>query len=511
MEEPLPSGGSCLLGSINLSEFVTDDQLFDYEDFKHCVRITIKTLNDVLDEGLPLHPLREQRDSVRNWRQIGAGIFGLGDMLIKMGITYGSAQSIALCNRIASTMIDEAIRSSALLAKYNGAYPKYKNEIKKSEFFLANTSEETRELVRKYGLRNSQLLTTAPTGTLSSMLGVSGGIEPIFANYYTRKTESLKGYDEYYKVYTPIVKKYMEEHGLKDDSELPEYFVTAPEINYKDRIRMQSIWQSHIDASISSTINLPNSATVEDVENLYLYAWEQGLKGVTIFRDGCKRAGILTTDKKKDNNKKENKEDDYKLTVAKSTPKVLPRGYVIKVDNDTIGKERHLNTGCGTLHVCSFFDPTTGDLLEDYVNKGSQGGCFSNLIGLSRMISYAARIGGDVREISDQLLSVPACPAYVSRRATKHDTSKGACCPNAIGYAILDMYNEMQNDLGMNEDSDNDTSLNNIECVTPISQNLDEKLPPSPENNILCPQCGSELVFEGGCNVCKSCGWSKCD
>lgn len=510
MEEPLPSGGSCLLGSINLSEFVTDDQLFDYEDFKHCVRITIKALNDVLDEGLPLHPLQEQRDSVRNWRQIGAGIFGLGDMLIKMGITYGSAQSIALCNRIASTMIDEAIRSSALLAKYNGAYPKYKNEIKKSEFFITNTSEETRELVRKYGLRNSQLLTTAPTGTLSSMLGVSGGIEPIFANYYTRKTESLKGRDEYYKVYTPIVKKYMEEHGLKDNSELPEYFVTAPEINYKDRIRMQSIWQSHIDASISSTINLPNSATVEDVEDLYLYAWEQGLKGVTIFRDGCKRAGILTTDKKKNNNKKENKEDDCKLTVAKSTPKVLPRGYVIKVDNDTIGKERHLNTGCGTLHVCSFFDPTTGDLLEDYVNKGSQGGCFSNLIGLSRMISYAARIGGDVREISDQLLSVPACPAYVSRRATKHDTSKGACCPNAIGYAILDMYNEMQNEINDDTDSENEEELSSasLDDTTDIE---DDHTQDNDNVQNPCPQCGAELVFEGGCNVCKACGWSKCD
>ena len=296
-----------------------------------------------------------------------------------MGITYGSAQSIALCNRIASTMIDEAIRSSALLAKYNGAYPKYKNEIKKSEFFIANTSEETRELVRKYGLRNSQLLTTAPTGTLSSMLGVSGGIEPIFANYYTRKTESLKGRDEYYKVYTPIVKKYMEEYGLKDDSELPEYFVTAPEINYKDRIRMQSIWQSHIDASISSTINLPNSATVEDVEDLYLYAWEQGLKGVTIFRDGCKRAGILTTDKntKKENDKKNNNTMNHvENTKIKSVPhKKLERGMIIKADDNCIGKKRTLRTGCGTLHCEAFFDPDTGQLLETYFSKGSSGGC----------------------------------------------------------------------------------------------------------------------------------------
>ena len=500
-----------MLSSINLSEFVNDYGVFDFDDFRKCVCIAVRASNDVLDEGISLHPLAEQRQMANDWRKIGVGIFGLADMLIKMGIIYGSAQSIALCNRIGSTMIDEAIKSSALLARLHSAYPKYKKDaIRKSDFFIANTSKTTKDLVSRYGLRNSQLLTIAPTGTLSSMLGVSGGIEPIFANYYTRKTESLKGHDEYYKVYTPIVKKYMEEHGLKDNSELPEYFVTAPEVNYKDRIRMQSIWQSHIDASISSTINLPNSATIEDVEDLYLYAWKQGLKGVTIFRDGCKRAGILTTDKKKDNNKKENKEDDYKLTVAKSTPKVLPRGYVIKVDNDTIGKERHLNTGCGTLHVCSFFDPTTGDLLEDYVNKGSQGGCFSNLIGLSRMISYAARIGGDVREISDQLLSVPACPAYVSRRATKHDTSKGACCPNAIGYAILDMYNEMQNEINDDTDSENEEELSSSSLDdAPDIEDNHTKDTDNIQNS--CPQCGAELVFEGGCNVCKACGWSKCD
>ena len=512
MEEPLPSGGSCLLGSINLSEFVTDDQLFDYEDFKHCVRITIKALNDVLDEGLPLHPLQEQRDSVRNWRQIGAGIFGLGDMLIKMGITYGSAQSIALCNRIASTMIDEAIRSSALLAKYNGAYPKYKNEIKKSEFFIANTSEETRELVRKYGLRNSQLLTTAPTGTLSSMLGVSGGIEPIFANYYTRKTESLKGYDEYYKVYTPIVKKYMEEHGLKDDSELPEYFVTAPEINYKDRIRMQSIWQSHIDASISSTINLPNSATVEDVEDLYLYAWEQGLKGVTIFRDGCKRAGILTTDKntKKENDKKNNNTMNHvENTKIKSVPhKKLERGMIIKADDNCIGKKRTLRTGCGTLHCEAFFDPDTGQLLETYFSKGSSGGCNQFMIGLSRMISLCARGGVDIYSIVDQLKSSGTCPSYAVRRAVNKDTSLGSSCPVAIGNALIDMYEDMQNEINCDSEDEEELSYSSLDKTSNV---VDDRIQDNDNVQNPCPQCGAELVFEGGCNVCKSCGWSKCD
>lgn len=127
------------------------------------------------------------------------------------------------------------------------------------------------------------------------MLGVSGGIEPIYANYYERKTESLHGHDEYYKVYTPIVKEYMDSHGLTDDSELPEFFVTAQTLNYKERIEMQGIWQDHIDASISSTVNVPHNFSVEDVEGLYMKAWQRGLKGITLFRDGCKRMPILST------------------------------------------------------------------------------------------------------------------------------------------------------------------------------------------------------------------------
>ena len=495
-EEPLPEGGSCLLGSINLSEFVTTDGKFDYNDFRHAVYIAVSALNDVLDEGLPLHPLEEQRESVKDWRQIGLGIFGLADMLIKMGIRYGSDESISLCNEIGRQMIDQALSSSAKLSYFNYPYIMYERDyVLKSKFYKANADEQTQELVERYGLYNSQLLTIAPTGTLSTMLGVSGGIEPIYANYYTRKTESLHGEDKYYKVYTPIVEKYMKEHDLKDDSELPDYFVTAQTLDYKERIDMQSIWQTHIDASISSTVNVPNSFTVDQVEDLYLYAWEKGLKGVTIFRDGCKRTGILSTD-----NKTDTKEEN---TNKVNDETEIPRGMIIKVDNNTTGKERHLVTGCGTLHLCSFFDPVTGDLLEDYINKGSQGGCFSNLIGLSRMISLAARLGGDIHEIIDQLLSVPACPSYVARRVTKHDTSKGACCPNAIGYALMDMYNEMKDDVCVSDDDE-----------------YEEKDPPEENKNNVeytsdymykCPECNSDLTNEGGCIVCHSCGWSKCD
>lgn len=482
-EEPLPAGGSCLLGSINLAEFACDTG-FDFESFKHCVKSSVIALNEVLDEGLPLHPLKEQRESVYDWRQIGLGIFGLADLLIKLGIKYGSPEAIDLCDMIGHTMADMAIKTSAVLAKEYGVYPKYKPEaVEQSAFYSKNALGETKELVESFGLRNSQLLTIAPTGSLSTMLGVSGGIEPIFANYYTRKTESLKGHDEYYKVYTPIVKEYMDKHGLKDDSELPDYFVTAQTLDYKNRIYMQSIWQSHIDASISSTVNVPNDFTVEQVEGLYMTAWDAGLKGVTIFRDGCKRAGILTI--------KENVED----IVEK--PHRLERGMIIKADDNCIGKKRTLRTGCGTLHCEAFFDPDNGQLLETYFSKGSSGGCNNFMIGLSRMISLAARGGIDVYSIVDQLKSSGTCPSYAVRTATKHDTSKGSSCPVAIGNALLEMYEEM-----MDEVSFSDVEEKELEVIT-------SKI--VPVSKAKCPQCGGELVFEGGCNTCKNCGWSKCD
>ena len=481
-EEPLPAGGACLLGSINLAEFVSDDgTVFEGDDFENTVRISVKALNDVLDEGLPLHPLQEQRESVRNWRQIGLGIFGLADMLIKMGIKYGSPESIELCDKIGYTMAKTAMIESIDEAEEYNHYPKFNADaVMQSSFWRSHDMNTFNANLLADGLRNSQLLTIAPTGTLSTMLRVSGGIEPIFANYYTRKTESLHGHDQYYKVYTPIVKEYMDVHGLTDDSQLPDFFVTAQTLDYKDRIAMQSIWQKHIDASISSTVNVPQEFPVEKVKDIYMEAWKAGLKGITMFRDGCKRAGILTTHVEEDTHEEE--------------PKELKRGMIIQADDNCVGKKRTLHTGCGTLHCEAFFDPDTGDLLETYLSKGSSGGCNNFMIGLSRMISLSARGGVDIDSIVDQLKSSGTCPSYAVRTATQHDTSIGSCCPVAIGNALIDMHNEMLSD------------ISDEEIVTKQPTKIVKKsvLPK-------CPQCGGNLVFEGGCNTCKDCGWSKCD
>ena len=309
-EEPLPAGGSCLLGSINLSEFVTEPftqhATFDNDKFKECVRDCVVGLNEVLEEGLLLHPLQQQKESVSKYRQIGLGVMGIADMLIKLNIRYGSEEAVKLCEELSNMMLNEAIKQSALIAKEHGPFEKYNEEvIFNSKFFINNVNDEVKELVRQYGLRNSQLLTIPPTGTISTMLGISGGIEPIFNLSYFRKTESVHDKDVVYKVYTPVVKEYMDAKNINDEEQLYDIFVTAMTLNPQERIKMQSAWQKNIDASISSTINLPNEATLEDVYNIYVSAWKNDLKGITIYRDGCKRSGILTNEKPKEEDKRE--------------------------------------------------------------------------------------------------------------------------------------------------------------------------------------------------------------
>ena len=488
-EEPLPAGGSCLLSSINLSAFVKDKE-FDFDDFSETVANGVIYLNEVLEEGLSLHPLEEQRQSVTDWRQIGLGIMGLADMLIKMELPYDSEQARQLCEEIGLVMADQALYTSAFLAGHAGSYNNYKSCVQKSAFLKNNTCESTREVIEAYGLRNSQLLTIAPTGTISTMLGISGGIEPIFANSYTRKTESLHGHDEYYKVYTPIVKEYMDEHGIKDETELPNWFCTSSTISPLNRVLMQGVWQKHIDASISSTVNLPEEATIDDVEEIYLNAWKEGLKGITVFRNGCKRLGILTT------NSSQEKEEE----------KGLSRGEIISCSDNLIGMKRRLTTGCGSLHCTAWFDPHTGDLMEIYLNKGSTGGCANFMVGLSRMISLACRGGVKIEDIADQLQSTGACPSYASRTATKHDTSKGACCPMAVGNALMEMWKEMKERI---EKGNSIISLANSNSQIPSSESR-TSFNPEIDNGAKCPECGSELIQEGGCVICKSCGWSRC-
>lgn len=471
-EEPLPAGGSCLLGSINLAEFVQNGE-FMFDDFYHTINIAVSALNDILDEGLPLHPLQEQRDSVSDWRQIGLGVMGVADMLVKLHLRYDSEEAIAFCRDISCALANVAMYSSARLAKEHGnPYPKYQENTINTPFIKQNADSVTCEFIRKYGLYNSQLLTVAPTGTLSTMLGISGGIEPIFAKSYKRKTESLHGESRYYDVLTPIYAKYAQENNLTVNDRFPDWFVDSSEISPVQRVKMQAAWQKGIDASISSTVNLPNSATVDDISTIYMEAWKNGLKGITVYRSGCMREGVLVTE----------------TPTEKSSE--LKRGVIVPCKDNLIGLKRKLTTGCGSLHVLGYFDPDTKELQEVYFNKGSTGGCANFMTGLSRMVSLLCRAGVSIFAIKDQLDSTGVCPSYATRRAVKHDTSDGSCCPMAIGNALVDMWKEL------NE-------------AFPTQIDVQSKLKEI-ENVSVCPECGAEVQHEGGCVQCKSCGWSRC-
>lgn len=465
-EEPLPAGGSCLLGSINLSNFVkepfTKNAMFDFFGFSDAVRDGVEFLNEVLDENIDLLPLEEQKESAENLRQIGLGVMGIADMLIKMGVGYGSEQSLKICNEISSWMINSALIKSSLLAKEYGSFPAMKKDkILESSFINSVATDETIDYIEKYGLRNSQLLTIAPTGSISNLLGVSGGIEPIFALSYQRRTETLHDEETFYTVYTPIVKEYMENKGIETEDDLPDFFITSHDLKWKERVDTQSAWQRYIDASISSTVNLPNSATVEDVEKLYIYAWEKGLKGITVFRDGCARAGILTL-----GNNDEETETDNDIK-PKDRPTI------------TQGTTTREDTGCGKIYLTLNVDENDNPI-ETFISSGSDGGCSLMYQGLSRMISLVLRSGVEVKEVIEQLKSVDSCPSCLYKLG-KGDKVDGKSCPDIIGKALESI--------------------------------IGEKVLLVEDNKLLqCPECGEKgLVLQEGCQSCKNCGFSRCD
>lgn len=455
---------------MNLAAYV-ENKVFNWTQFRTDVKTATTGLNIVLSEGTSLHPLQIQRESAAKWRAIGLGILDLAGALVKLGLVYGSMEAQEFAKEVTHQMLIAAFEQSCDLNIENKPFDK----LFESDFYIKQILPYIdNKYINKYPL-NSQLLTIAPTGTLSSLIGAaSGGGEPIFALSYKRTTKSLHNKDVVYDINIPLVEEYIKQHEC-DLKSLPAEFITSDQIHWRDRIAMQAALQSNIDASISSTLNLSENTSVEDVMNLYIEAWKQGLKGATIFRRNCARAAILND------------------RPQKETPKELQRGEIIKAGDNCIGLKRTLMTGCGSLHLQAFFNPETGELLETYLSKGSQGGCNNFMIGLSRMMSLAARGGIKIESILDQLKSCGTCPSYAVRKATKGDVSLGSCCPTAVGNALKDMHKEV---------------LERIQCCEPVKSKKQEEIIIDTKNK--CPECGAELEFSGGCNSCPSCGFSKC-
>ena len=489
-EQPLPKHGACCLSSLNLSEFVvnpyTPTAHLNTEDFLHAIDVGIRTLDKLIDENYNRHPLQQQRDMSYNYRNIGLGIFGYATALMKLGLKYGSNEAIEFTDDVFSLLFKRAVFASNNLAKELGTYPKYKECVFDSDIIKKHFTPDEIDGLKEHGLRNCSLISIAPNGSLATLLGESGGCEPEFALKYTRRTVGMTdGEDTYYDVYCKAAKEYMDANHTDI---LPDYFVGSADIPWQNRVLTQATMQNHVDTAISSTVNMPNSATKEDIAHMYLLAWSTGCKGITMFRDGCKRLGILTTN----NSEKSTDENETKHYE-------LPRGAIIECSSDLVGKKRKLTTGCGSLHVLAFFDPYDGSLQEAYFNKGSTGGCANFMTGLSRTVSLLCRAGVDIMTIKDQLDSTGACPSYAARTATRHDTSPGSCCPMAIGNALVDMYNEMQQYIGNNEEENSaDIIINEPTKIQKI------------ESSDKCPECGSVLEHVGGCDLCKNCGFTHC-
>lgn len=471
-EEPLPAGGSCLLGSINLSEFVldpfTDKARVDFDALEEAVAIAVLGLNQVLNEGMMLHPLEEQRESVRNWRQIGLGTMGLADMLIKLGVTYGSGLALAVTNNVYKAIAKTSVMASLELAKVSGCYPMCdKEKLTESSFIKTlDLPVHTVEDIKTYGLHNSQLLTCAPTGSIATMLQVSTGVEPNFALKYTRKTQSLNGKDTYYEVFAKIVDDYVgDRYG--EDIKLPDYFVESKDISPIDRIKMQAVLQKYTDASISSTINLPNEATVDDVYNIYVEAWKHGLKGVTIYRAGCNREGILTT----------KKPDSIPITGAPKRPETLPCDiHKVKV------KGEHFIV-CVGLYEGKPYEVFVFRLLNDVEICGSRGIITKKKKGVYSLVSKDFKISNLLN--TDISVEEKAATLY-SSMLLRHGVN--------IKYIIKTAKKV----------NDNITSFSSAMCRV-----LAKYMPVEKEGK--CPDCGSDLIHEGGCTHCSQCSYSKCE
>lgn len=486
-EEPLPPGGSCLLGSLNLAEFVKDPfgkrPAFDIPSFKQVVKVAIRALNQVLDEGLPLHPLQIQRDSVAKWRQIGLGIMGFGDMLIKMRIPYGSDRCSNLIATIGMALCNVGLQESALLAKELGTFEAYNEDYILNSFYMQSKIkegviyEETIDLIKAYGLRNSQLFTIAPTGSIGTMFGVSTGVEPIYdVNGFARTTKSLNAEDKVYMEYPNIVQRAIEADDIDMLNNKPAYLIGAKDLDFMSRVKTQADWQVWIDASISSTLNLPKESPVEDVFKAYVAAHELGCKGLTVFRDGCKKEGIL------------------KGVAKEEKPEPTQLNAIDTDINHCIAFGSKLQTGCGSLWMTVYFHKKTGQLCHIFLNKGSKGGCNSYMVGLSRLISLAGKKGATVEEIVDQLKSVVACPSFVSRKTTEANISDGRSCAEAVGRELLKLHEQFKINY-----------LNQPE-ITQLKINNEVKI-----EIAKCPECGAELSHTGGCINCYNCGWTKCD
>ena len=468
-EQPLLPYESCNLGSINLAKVVPDGHI-DYAELGRIVKTAVRFLDDVIDVNR--YPLPEIEAMTKGNRKIGLGVMGFADMLLQLQVPYDTDEALKIAGEVMSFVHDEARAASEDLARERGVFPNFEGSV----FDRPGGAR----------VRNATVTTVAPTGTISIIAGCSSGIEPLFAVSYVRA--NVLDDDRMVEVH-PYFERVARERGFHSDelmkqiadvgtvrhldgvpADVQRVFATAHDITPEWHIKLQAAFQKHTDNAVSKTVNFPNEATSDDVEKVYLLAFKTGCKGVTIYRDGSREEQVLNVGQAKKKRERDPAAGGI-ATTRPSRPQLLS------------GETQRMETGCGKLFII-MNDDEYGPR-EVFANMGKAGGCASsNTEALGRLISLALKKGASAQEIVEQLKGIRChVPWGMGPNAT-------LSCADAIGKALERRYVVGAAALA---DAAPQPQLSLVE----VAQGA-------------CPDCGGAIEHEGGCVVCRLCGYSKC-
>ncbi len=468
-EETLEDYGCCCLGNLNLAAFVLDrftpNARVDWENLERSLAFATRFLDNVLDYNAEKHPLPQQKDASMRSRRIGVGFTGLADMLIMLNKKYDDEATILFVDQLFERIKNRVYLASSDLAAEKGVFPAFDPKKHLKQPFVQALQPETLEAIKVNGLRNAASLTVPPVGSGSILAGTSSGVEPVFALSYLRRTKSLAGGEGEHRVYHPLVMEYMSRFELIEEKDLPQSFVTAHQIRPDMRVMMQAAIQKHIDTSISSTINLPEESTVEEVGRIYMLAWKMGCKGVTVYREGSREAILVS------------KEQEEKKAKAGSTGSPqAPAGNVTSFGFDRpqvlTGTTLGFKLQQGKIYITANRDENN-NVREVFLNLGKSGGeDKANSEAIGRLISLYLQKGGAVDDIVKAIKGIQG--EYVSWDQGTQLLS----IPDAAAKALEIMAN--------------------LEVKT---ETFARK----------CPECHEKALYnENGCYVCKQCGYTKC-
>jgi len=502
-EEGLPAWGVCNLGSINLSALVKGKDIdekgkFDFNALKSIVRSAVRFQDNVVDmdpyvfEGI-------RKTQLEGERRIGLGTMGLGDTLIKLHLRYGSPESLEFIDKVYKLIRDEAYKASSEFAREKGSFAKYDKKLYLAGKFVSQLTEDVKKSISKNGIRNSLLLMQAPTGSTSLMAGTTSGIEPVYEFEFNRH-DRLGDHVIRHDLYDAWYKKH-EKEVTTGKLKKPEWFVSANELTPENHVEVQGAIQKYVDASISKTVNAPNSHTVEDVKRLYNLAYKLGCKGIAYMRDGS-RPGVLER-KPEAAPKVEEKELKCPTYTIKPRPMVV-HGSTYRIQTPVGIAFITLNTNGGN----------PPEPLEMFITVGKAGtDIYAMAEGLGRMISVALRFSSHlsveqrVQEIVSQLSGIGGA------RSMGFGKDRIRSLPDAVAK-VLSMHYGFNGEAKKSNGVSHETKEETPKLVTATTQpSLIQPLMAVPKSTSfdICSSCGeATLVHEEGCKKCYGCGYSEC-